>query len=89
MRVDPLLFPEEAEEKVLRADVGMVELACLRHRELENLLGARRIGKLAQSDRRLALSDRLLDTLVDLVQIHVQVRQNRRRDSLALPNQAE
>ena len=48
LRRDPLLLAEQAEQQVLGADVGVVELARLAHRELEHLLGARRIGDRAR-----------------------------------------
>ena len=74
---------------MLGADVGVVQLARLGHRELEHLLGARRIRQLAQRDGRLALADGLLDPLVDLLQIDVQVGEHGRGDALALADQAE
>ena len=43
LRRDALLLAEEAEQQVLGADVAVVELARLAHRQLEHLLRARRV----------------------------------------------
>ena len=74
---------------MLGAHVGVVEVAGLGHRELEHFLGARRVGELAQGDGGLPLADRLLYALVDLLEVHVEVREHRGRHSLAFPDEAQ
>ena len=53
----------------------MAELASA-HRELEHLLRARRVGGRAGGLRRFPLLDRLLDLLLDLVQLDGEVLQH-------------
>src|SRR5690606_4047072 len=89
LRRDALLLAEKAEKQMLRADVGVAEVAGLGHRELEHLLGTARIGQLAERDGGLPLSDGLLHALVDLIEIHAEIREHGRRDALALADQAE
>ena len=90
LRGDALLLAQQPEQQVLGAHVGVVELAGFGHRELEHLLGARRIGKVGPGPMRgLALLDRLLDLLLDLFEVDVQVGEHGRRDALALADEAE
>src|SRR5687767_10365937 len=68
----------------------MVQLAGLTHRELQHLLGARGIREIgARRLRGLTLLDRLLDLLLDLVQLDVQVLEDGGRNALALANEPE
>ena len=89
LRGDALLLAEQAEQQVLGADVGVVELARLGHRQLEHLLGARGVRQVgAGGGGRLSLLDRLLDLLLDVLEVDVEVRSTR-GDALALADQAE
>ena len=45
LRRNPLFLTEKPKQEVLGADVAVIELARFAHRQLEHLLGARRIGK--------------------------------------------
>ena len=75
---------------MLRADVGVVELARLGHGQLEHLLGARGVRKIGAGRRsRLPLLHGLLDLLLDLFEIHVEVLEDGGRDSFAFANEAE
>src|SRR5690606_16330819 len=86
---DPLLLPEQAEEQVFRAYVGVVQLPRLGHRIFEHLLRTGSVGQLAQRYGGLPLEDRLLDPFVDLLEVDVQVHEDRRGHPLALPDEAE
>ena len=86
---DSLALAQQPQEQVLGADVGVVEFTRLRHRELEHLLRGRRVRKLAQRDRRLALAHRFLDAFVDPVEIHVEVAENVSGHAFALANQSK
>ena len=87
---DPLLFTKEAQQQMFGADVAVIEVAGFRHRELEHLLGARGIRQI-RSGRlcRFPLLDGVLDFLGNVVEIHVEVLQHRRRNALTLADQAE
>ena len=89
MSRDPLLFPQQPEEEVFRAHVGVTELSRFGHRELQHLLGTRCVGELAERDGGLPLFHRFLDLFVNLVEIDAQVREHRRSDSFALTDEAE
>ena len=90
LRGNALLLAEKPEQQVLGADVAVVELARLAHGELEDLLRARRIGKIGAGRlRRFPLLDGLLDLLLNLVEIDAQVLENRRGDALTLADEAE
>ena len=90
LRRNPLFFTEKPKQEVLSADVAVVELARLAHRELEHFLGARRVRKVGPGRLTgFALLDRLLDFLLDVVQLDAEVLEDRRRDALALANQSE
>src|SRR5688500_16988331 len=67
----------------------MLEAARLRNRELQYLLGARGVRHLIRGHVALARLYPLLDPAAELLQIHVQVREDRRRHPLALPDQAQ
>src|ERR1051325_1015145 len=87
---DALLLPQQPEQQVLGADVGVIQLAGFAHRELEHLLGARRIGQTVTGGRgRFPLLDGLFDLLLDLFEVDVEVGQNGRRHPLALADQPE
>ncbi len=75
---------------MLGADVAVIEVARFGHRQFEDLLGARRIGKVGPS--RLpgfALLDRLLDLLLDVVQLDAEVLEHLCGDSFTFANQSE
>src|SRR5688572_12097481 len=59
------------------------------YRELQDLLGARRIRQFVGGHVTLARLHSLLDPAAELFHIHVQVRQDRRRHPLALPDQTQ
>ena len=86
---NPLLFAKQSKEQVFRAHVGVVEFPGLGHGELEHLLGAGGIGKLAEGDRCLPFSDGLLYPLVDLIQVHAQVGEDCGRNPLSLPYESQ
>src|SRR5687767_1746215 len=87
---DPLLFAQKSEKQVLRTDVVMGEVASFGHCELENFLGARGIGKVGTGcGRRLSLLYRVLDLLLNFVEVHAEVLQHRRSDAFALTDQPE
>ena len=87
---DPLLFAKEAQQQMFGADVAVIEIAGFRHRELKHLFGARSIRQI-RSGRlcRFPLLDGVLDLLGNVVEIHVEVLQHRRRNALTLADQAE
>src|SRR5213592_3157176 len=67
----------------------MIELACLAHGQLEDLLGAGRIGKVLAPCApvcSLALLDGSLDLVPDVVEVSVQIRQNGTRHTVTLAN---
>ena len=87
---DTLLFAQQAEQQVLGADVGVIQLARLAHRQLEHLLGARGIGEVGPGrGGRFPFLDRLLDLLLNLFEIDVEIGQDRGGDALAFADQAE
>src|SRR5688572_4607130 len=67
----------------------MLEAARLGDRELQHLLGARRVRHLVRGHVALTRFHPLLYPTAELLKIHVQVRENRRRHPLALPYQAQ
>ena len=90
LRRNPLLFPKEAKQEVFSANVAVVQFARLAHGELEHFLCARGIGKIGAG--RLTgfpLLHRLLDFLLDVVQLDAEVLEHRRCDAFALADQAE
>ena len=87
---NPLLLPQQAEEQVFGTDVGMIQLPGLTHRKLQYLLGSRGIREIGtRRGRRLPLLDRLLDPLLDLVQVHIQVGEHCGRHTLPFAYQPE
>src|SRR5690606_2363388 len=70
-----LLLPEQAEQDVLGADVVVVEIPRLFHRVLDDLLGARRLRKLAHRDHVRSALDELLDLQSNLPQVDVEIFQ--------------
>ena len=90
LRGDALLLAQQAEQQVLGADVGVVELAGFRHRQLEHLLGARRVRQVRPGDGAgFPLLDRLLDLLLDFLEIDVEIGQDSSRDTFALADEAK
>ena len=90
LRGDALFLAQQAEEQVLGADVAVVELARLDHGQLEDLLGARGVRQVGTGGRGgFPALDRLLDLLLDVLEIDVEVLQDAGGDALALANQAE
>src|SRR6266516_479507 len=70
----------------------MIELACLAHRELEDLLVTGRIGKVLARGApvcSLALLDGLLDLGSDVFEVCVQIRQDGTGHTVTLTNDAE
>src|SRR3569833_3923469 len=68
----------------------MVELARLAHGELEHFLCARSIWEIGAGRLTgFALLDRLLDFLLDVVQLDAQVLEDRRSDALTFAYQAK
>ena len=90
LRRDSFLLANQAEQQVLGADVGVIELARLGHGELEHLLRARRI-------RQVGSRDLVEDAAASLprrprraaVQVDAEVLEHRRRDAFALADNAE
>ncbi len=75
---------------MLGADVAVIELARFAHRELEHLLRARGIREIGAGRwRGFPLLDRLLDLLLNLVELDAEVLQHGRGDALALADEAE
>jgi hypothetical protein len=75
---------------VFGAHVRMAELASFTHRQLEHLLRARGIWQIGPSGLGcFSLLDRLLDLLLDLVQLDGEVLQYGGGDPLTLPDEAE
>ena len=71
-------------------DVGMIQLPGLTHCKLKYLLGSRGIREIRTGrGRRLPLLDRLLDPLLDLVQVHIQVGEHCGRHTLPFAYQPE
>ncbi len=87
---DALLLAQQPQQQVLGADVAVVQLARLAHRQLENFLGARGVRQIGPRRRGgFALLDRLLDLLLDLFEVDVEVGEDRGRHAFALADQAE
>ncbi len=75
---------------MLGADVAVIQVTRLGHRQLEDLLRARRIRKIGPG--RLAgfsFLDRLFDLLLDVVQLDAEVLEHLSGDSFTLANQTE
>ncbi len=90
LRGDAFFLAEQAEEQVFGADVGMIELARFHHGELKHLLGARRVRQLRSRGRRcLPLLDRLLDLLLNFVEVDAQVLQDGRSHPFTFANESE
>ena len=90
LRRNALLLAQQAEQQVLGADVGMAELARFAHGELEHFLRARRVGEVGAGGlRRFPLLDRLLDLLLNLVELDAEILQDGGGDALALADEAE
>ena len=89
LRRDPVALTDQAEQQVLGADVMVTELLGLAQRQLEHLLGARRVRDLPGRRRLLALADDLLHLLPHAIQADPQRFQSLRRDTLTLADQAE
>ena len=90
LRGDALLFAQQSEQQVLGADVGVAELASFAHRELEHLLRARRVGEVGTGRLgRFPLLDRLLDLLLNLVELDGEILQHGGGDALTLADEAE
>src|SRR5438309_2065948 len=90
LRRDPLLLPQQTEQQMLGADIGVVQLARLAHRELEHFLGpggVRQVGP--GGGGRFALLHRLLDLLLDLFEVDVEIRQYGRGDAFAFADQPQ
>ena len=85
---DALALPDQAEQDVLGADVGVAELERLAERELEHLLGARRERDVAGRGL-LALPDDLLDLGAHGLQGDVEGLEGLGCDALALVDEAE
>jgi 3-methylfumaryl-CoA hydratase len=88
LRRDPVALADQAEQEVLGADVVVTELLRLAQRQLEHLLGPRRVGDLLLR-LLLAPADDLLDLLAHGVQADPQRFEGLRRDALALADEAE
>jgi hypothetical protein len=88
LRRDAVALADQAEQEVLGADVVVTERLRLAQRQLEHLLGPRRVRDLLLR-LLLALADDLLDLLPHGVQADPQRFQGPRRDALALADQAE
>src|SRR6266567_2993096 len=68
----------------------MAEVTSLAHCELENFLGARCIGKVGSGRGcGLTLLDRLLDFLLNLVEVDTEILQDRGGNAFALADQSE
>ncbi len=90
LRRNPFFFAEKTEQEVFSPNVAVVELASLAHGELEHFLGARGIRQIGAG--RLTgfpFLDRLLDFLLDVVQLDAQVLEHRRGDALTFADQSE
>ena len=87
-RRDPLAFPDEAQEQVLRADVVVTEPAGLVDGQLDHALGARRQAHLAD-DRAIATTDDEFDGGPHLRELDVHVLEHARGDALALADEAQ
>ena len=74
---------------MLRADVGVAEFPRFGHRELEHLLGPRRVGEFTERNRGLPLLHGLLDLFVNLVEIDIQVCEHGSSYSFALTDEAQ
>ncbi len=85
---DPLALADEAQEQVLRADVVVSEAACLIDGQLDDSLCPWRQADLAD-DRAVPATDDELDGGPDLGQLDVHVLEDARRDTLALPDEAQ
>ena len=84
---DSLSLPQQADEQVLGAYVGVVHAAGLVHRQLHDLLGPGGKPDLALGGP-FAPADDELDGGPDLVEVHPQVGQDPGRDTLGLSNEA-
>src|SRR3989441_526125 len=90
LRGDPLLLAQQTEQQVLGADIGMVQLARLTHRQLEHLLGAGGIREVWPGRRRrLTLLHGLFDFLLNLFQVDVEIGQDGRRHAFAFADQPQ
>ena len=90
LRRNSLFLTQQAQQQMLSAHVGVVQLPSFTHGEFEHLLGARGVRQIGTlRSWRLAFLHGLLDALLDLVQIHIEVGEYRGCDSLPLPNQAQ
>src|SRR5258706_69257 len=67
----------------------MIELACLAHRELEDLFGTGRIRNVVAPVCSLALLDGLLDLVPDVFEVSVQILQDGTRHTVTLTNDPE
>ncbi len=85
---DPLAFPDEAEEQVLRTDVVVTEPAGLVDGQFYDALGARGQADLAD-DRPIAPADDELDRGADLWQLDVHVLEHAGSHAFAFPDEAE
>ena len=90
LRRDALLLAEQAEQQVLGADVGVVELARLAHRELEHLLGARGVRQVGTGGGA-AFPFLTVSSIFCWISSRSTLRlvQHRGGDALALADQAE
>ena len=85
---DAFTLTDQAEQDVLRADVGVVDLERLAHRELQHLLGARGEGNVSGGSL-LALTDDLLHLLADGLERDAERLQSLRCDAFTLMDQPE
>src|SRR6266566_2718122 len=75
---------------MLGAYIPVAEIPSFAHRELEDLLGAGSIRQVGTSRGcGFPLLDRLFDLLLDLVEIHAEILEHRRGDTLALADKPE
>ncbi len=90
LRGDPLLLPQQTEQQMLRPHVGVVQLARLAHGELENFFGPGRVRQIGSGGGgRFALLHRLLDLLLNLLEVDVEIRQHGRGNAFAFADQSQ
>ena len=83
------LLAQQPQQDVLGAHVVVVQVACLFHRILDDLLGTRRLRQLAHRDHFWSALDQLLDFQANLAEIDVQVLQHVGGDAAAFFDQSQ
>ena len=76
LRGNSILFAEQPEQEMLRADVVVIEVPCFLDGILEHLLGSRSLWKLAHRDHLRSRLDELLNFEAYLPEVDVKVLQD-------------